>query len=318
VTSRHIVAIGGGHGLAATLRAARQLTSELTAIVGVSDNGGSSGRLRRDFDLIPPGDLRMALTALCADSESGKAWSETLSYRFEGEGELAGHAVGNVLIAALWQQTGDVVEGLRRVADLVGAVGSVIPVALEPLDIEADVELGNENMVVSGQVQVATTPGRIQNIRIFPADVQPTPQALAAVASADVILLGPGSWFTSVINHLSIGELRSAIEQSPATKMLVLNLCDQAGETEGFTPADHIESLKAVAPTVRFDVVIADETLRTDQLEHAAESLAHGIHFSKLASDIDRTTHDPTRLANAMTLSLQSAAAIREGNKPWL
>src|SRR5690606_14882154 len=158
-----VVALGGGHGLAATLSALRRVTHRLTGIVTVADNGGSSGRLRTEFGILPPGDLRMALAALCGDDDWGRAWAEVLQHRFRGDGPLAGHAVGNLLLAALWDMERDQVAGLDLVAELLGARGRVLPMANVPLDIEADVEFGPDRTeVVRGQAEVATTPGRIR------------------------------------------------------------------------------------------------------------------------------------------------------------
>ena len=137
---RKVVALGGGHGLAATLTALRQFTSEITAIVTVADNGGSSGRLRQEFPIMPPGDLRMALAALCGDDDWGRSWAEIMQYRFTSEGELNGHPVGNLLLAALWDRDGDTVAGLDRVGSLLKVIGRVLPMADQPLEIEATCE----------------------------------------------------------------------------------------------------------------------------------------------------------------------------------
>ena len=137
---KKVVALGGGHGLAATLTALRQFTSEITAIVTVADNGGSSGRLRQEFPIMPPGDLRMALAALCGDDDWGRSWAEIMQYRFTSEGELNGHPVGNLLLAALWDRDGDTVAGLDRVGSLLKVIGRVLPMADQPLDIEATFE----------------------------------------------------------------------------------------------------------------------------------------------------------------------------------
>ena len=134
-----VVALGGGHGLAASLTALRRVTDRLTAVVTVADDGGSSGRLRQEFDILPPGDLRMALAALCSDDHVGRTWASVLQARFRGDGPLGGHAIGNLLIAGLWQQLGDPVEGLDMVGDLLRTRGRVLPMSAVPLEIEADV-----------------------------------------------------------------------------------------------------------------------------------------------------------------------------------
>ncbi|HIT74742.1 MAG TPA: YvcK family protein, partial [Candidatus Avipropionibacterium avicola] len=168
-----VVVLGGGHGLSANLTALRRVTDRLTAVVTVADDGGSSGRLRDELDCLPPGDLRMALAALCGDHGAGRRWAEVLQYRFDSEGTLAGHPIGNLLIAGIWQQVGDPVAGLELVAELIGARGRVLPMAGTPLEIEAEI-VGHdpgrpEDIVpVRGQVAVASTPGWIQSITLLP------------------------------------------------------------------------------------------------------------------------------------------------------
>jgi uncharacterized cofD-like protein len=161
--SKKVVALGGGHGLAATLTALRSLTSEITAIVTVADNGGSSGRLREEFPILPPGDLRMALAALCSDDEWGRSWAQIMQYRFTSDGPLNGHAVGNLLLAALWDRDEDTVAGLDRVGALLKVVGRVLPMAAEPLDIEATFENAIGTQIVRGQAEVATTKGKLKD-----------------------------------------------------------------------------------------------------------------------------------------------------------
>ncbi len=155
-----VVCLGGGHGLAATLSAMRNVTKNVTAVVTVADNGGSSGRLREEFNSLPPGDLRMALAALCADDEWGRSWAEIMQYRFTSEGPTNNHAVGNLLLTALWDRNQDLVNGLDRIGDLLKVVGRVLPMALEPLDIEGKFENCGQASVVRGQVQVAVATGK--------------------------------------------------------------------------------------------------------------------------------------------------------------
>jgi uncharacterized cofD-like protein len=184
-----VAALGGGHGLAASLSALRRLTNRLTAIVTVADDGGSSGRLRQEFDILPPGDLRMALAALCGDDEVERVWAEVLQARFHGDGDLGGHSIGNLLIAGLWQEMGDPVAGLDMVAALLGIKGRVLPMAAVPLVIEADV-IGadatrpDEVRVVTGQEAVALATGVISDVRLNPADPPAVPEAVEAIASA--------------------------------------------------------------------------------------------------------------------------------------
>lgn len=260
-TGPPVVALGGGHGLAATLRALRRVTDAVTAVVGVSDDGGSSGRIRREFGLIPPGDLRMALAALCGDDTWGRTWSRILQHRFTGDGELSGHAVGNLLIAALWEETGDPVQGLDWVAALLEAQGRVLPVACEPVDLIADVRDVDGSGAVTrlrGQVAIATTSGQVEALYIEPAMPKPCPHVIEALGRARMIVLGPGSWFTSVLPHLHVEQVRRALIESDAQKTLVVNVTAQVGETTGFTPAKYLDNLAATFPDVQVDWVVVD------------------------------------------------------------
>ncbi|MDR2372608.1 MAG: uridine diphosphate-N-acetylglucosamine-binding protein YvcK [Bifidobacteriaceae bacterium] len=267
-----VVALGGGHGLAASLRALRHVTSELTAVVTVADSGGSSGRLREEFNCLPPGDLRMALAALSGHDEWGVTWREVLQHRLGGNGELAGHALGNLLIMGLWEMwPGDPATGLDFVGKLVGAEGRVLPMASVPLDVEADITRlvdGREwHTSVRGQANVAKAMGRVDAVRLRPDGAPACPEAVAAVAAADWVVLGPGSWYTSVIPHLLIPELAAAVLDDRVKRCVTLNLEGQAGETSGYSPADHLKALGAYAPGRRFDVVIVDESSAGDLTE---------------------------------------------------
>ena len=220
MTGPVVAALGGGHGLSATLTALRYVTDEVTAIVTVADDGGSSGRLRDEFGVLPPGDIRMALAALCSESEWGQTWRDVLQHRFAGDGPLGGHALGNLLIVALWELHDDPVAGLDLVARLLQAQGRVLPMAAVPLTIEADVSHLDPDdptsvRVVSGQAQVAVTPGTVETVRLVPADPPAYPESVAAIRSADWVVLGPGSWFTSVMTHLLVPEVARGPRDHP-------------------------------------------------------------------------------------------------------
>jgi uncharacterized cofD-like protein len=302
-----VVALGGGHGLFASLSALRRVTRQLTAIVTVADDGGSSGVLRRDFGVLPPGDLRMALAALCGDDAWGTTWSRVVQHRFEGRGGLGGHAVGNVLIVALWELLGDTVQGLDWVGRLLGAHGRVLPMASVPLDLVAEVEGADparpgEITLVRGQVACASTTGRVRSVSLIPADPPAFPQAIAAVATADWIVLGPGSWFTSILPHLLVPELAEALIATPARRVVALNLVPQAGETDGFSPHTHLEVLAEHAPGLRVDVVLADRRAAggyAAELEKAARLLGGRLVMTDLATRDGSPHHDPRRLAGA-------------------
>lgn len=300
-----VTALGGGHGLAASLTALRRVTDQLTAIVTVADDGGSSGRLREEFDCLPPGDLRMALAALCSDNQDGRAWADVLQYRFGGDGALSGHALGNLLIAGLWQQLGDPVTGLAMVGALLGARGRVLPMALSPLNIEADVIgldplLPDEICTLVGQATVAKTRGEVQRVRLLPPRPIACHEAVQAVLEADHVVLGPGSWFTSVIPHLLVPELGQALIEGHGQKILVLNIAP-ADETAGFSPSRHLEALAEHAPGLRLDVVIADEAFADNDphLEAYASSLGARVVVADVAMRDGSPRHDPLRLASA-------------------
>ena len=305
---RRVVALGGGHGLSASLQALRRVTDSVTAVVGVADDGGSSGRLRAEFGGLPPGDLRMALAALCGDDSWGRTWEQVIQHRFGGAGELAGHSLGNLLITALWEQTGDAVTGLDWVAALLEANGRVLPCSDVPLTIVAEV-LGHDPTapdavsIVRGQVEVASTPGTVLHLSLDPAEPPACREAIVAVREADAIVLGPGSWYTSVIPHLVIPDLARAITESPARRIVVLNLNPQSGETTGFAAHTYIDVLYNFLPDMRIDTVIADRQHVEDMpaLERSCADMGAEIFLM----DVARTgpdsagMHDPQRLAVA-------------------
>jgi uncharacterized cofD-like protein len=301
------VALGGGHGLFASLSALRRVTRQLTAVVTVADDGGSSGKLRRQFGVLPPGDLRMALAALCGDDAWGTTWSRVVQHRFTGEEELGGHAVGNLLIVALWELLGDTVQGLDWVGRLLGAHGRVLPMASVPLDLMAEVEGADparpdDITMVKGQVACATTPGRVRSVSLIPADPPACPEAVAAVGAAHWVVLGPGSWFTSVLPHLLVPELAEALVSTRARRLVALNLAPQPGETEGFSPQTHLEVLADHAPGLTVDVVLADRnavSASAADLEKAAGLLGGKLVLADLAVGDGSPRHDPRRLAGA-------------------
>jgi uncharacterized cofD-like protein len=313
VTGVRAVALGGGHGLAASLGALRRVTDDLTAIVTVADDGGSSGRLRRDYGVLPPGDLRMALAALCRDDEWGTTWSEVVQHRFGGDSGpagsgLAGHAVGNLLIVALWDLLGDTVAGLDWVGRLLGTGGRVLPMAAVPLDIVAEVvgadpARPDEVTTVRGQAECATTPGQVRSITLLPPDPPAVPEAVQAVLDADWVVFGPGSWFTSVLPHLLVPRLAAALHASKARRLVVLNLAPQPGETGGFSPHKHLEVLAGHAPALTVDVVLADikaaGTGNQANLEKAAGMLGARLVLADVAAADGTPRHDPRLLAGA-------------------
>ncbi len=307
-----VVALGGGHGLHASLSALRRVTTDVTAVVTVADDGGSSGRLRRELGVLPPGDLRMALAALCGDDEWGHTWSEVIQHRFRSEGELHGHAVGNLLIVALWELLGDSVAGLDWVGQLLGAHGRVLPMSSVPLDIAAEVsgidpERPEELTTVRGQVACASTDGKVRSISLIPEDPPASPQAVKAVREADWVVFGPGSWFTSVLPHLLVPDLAHALVTTRAKRMVALNLSPQQGETDGFRPETYLEVLREHAPKLGVDVVLADRGTveEPEPLVRVVGELGGRLELAELSRDDGTPRHDPDRLAAAFERILE-------------
>jgi uncharacterized cofD-like protein len=321
MTGPAVVALGGGHGLYASLSALRKVTQRLTAVVTVADDGGSSGRLRRELGVLPPGDLRMALAALCDDDEWGRTWSRVIQHRFRSQGELHGHAVGNLLIVALWELLGDTtrahstVAALDWVGRLLKARGRVLPMASVPLDIAADVQGADparpqEISVVRGQVACASTPGKVLGVSLIPPDPPACPEAVAAIGDADWVVFGPGSWFTSVLPHLKVPELARALTGTRARRVVALNLEPQPGETDDFSPQTHLEVLQAHAPDLRVDVVLADRAVVEDEraLDKAVSALGGNLMLAEVAADDGSPRHDPERLGQAFAQIFSTGA----------
>lgn len=296
-----VAALGGGHGLAASLSALRLMTDNLTAIVTVADDGGSSGRLREQLDVLPPGDLRMALAALCDDSEWGTTWRDVMQHRFSTNGDLDNHATGNLLIVALWQLLGDTVAGLDWVGKLLDARGRVLPMSNIPLSIEADMTLENRSFTVSGQSLVASTPGQVEHLRLIPQNPPACPEAVEAVMDADWVILGPGSWFSSVMPHLLVPDLSHALHSTKARRCVTMNLGSADTETAGMGASDHLAALRHHAPDLRIDAVLADPSAveDTDALVSEARTLGATVVFRQVRRGDGTARHDSLRLAAA-------------------
>jgi uncharacterized cofD-like protein len=298
-----VVALGGGHGLAASLGALRHMTDDITAVVTVADDGGSSGRLRAELDVLPPGDLRMALAALCDDTEWGLTWRDVLQHRFTSAGPLDQHAVGNLLIVALWELLDDPVSGLDWVGRLLGARGRVLPMASVPLGIEAEVRRPDGSLeTVRGQSAVAGTTDPIERVRLDPVAPAACVEAVAAVRAADWVVLGPGSWYTSVLPHLLVPELSDALQTTTARTIVTLNLSpEEDGETHGMRAEDYLDVLRAHAPGLAVHAVVADPGTVDDVGRLATRCTAQGARL--LLRQVGRgdgtPRHDPLRLAAA-------------------
>ena len=298
-----VVALGGGHGLSASLGALRLITDDISAVVTVADDGGSSGRLRQEFGVLPPGDLRMALSALCDDSDWGRLWRDALQHRFHSDGPMDEHALGNLLIVTLWQLLDDPVAGLDWVGRLLGAKGRVLPMAAVPLDIEAEIEqdAGGSVKTVRGQVAVATEPGRILSVRLLPEEPPARLEVIDAVMNADWVILGPGSWFTSVLPHLLVPELSKALQTTSGRRCVTLNVGPNTGETSGYSALGLIQVLIDHAPDLVIDDILADPRSIEDEpaLRGFADFLGARLHLQHVAALDGSARHDPLRLAAA-------------------
>jgi uncharacterized cofD-like protein len=245
---KRAVAIGGGHGLSRSLDALARVVDDVTAVVTVADDGGSSGRLRRDLDVVAPGDLRMAVAALGRDREL----TDLLQYRFD-RGELAGHSLGNLVLVALQDlAAGDIVVALDRLARLVGVPGRVLPCTTVPVTLRAR----TEDFQVTGQVAVATTP-RLQQVWLDPPAPPVTEAAIEAIERAHLVVLGPGSLYTSLLPNLLVPGLAQAVAAADCPVVLVANLREQPGETQGMSLAAHLDAFAEHAPDVVVDVLLA-------------------------------------------------------------
>lgn len=303
-----VVVVGGGHGCSRSLAALARLDVARTAIVTVADDGGSSGRLRRDHDVVALGDLRMATLALADGVDDGLQRDlRALAVRRFGRGELAGHSLGNLLLLGLLEEhDGDLLAALGRFAALVGADGRVLPATTHPVDLEAHTASGT----VAGQAAVATT-RRILDVRLSPARPPAAAGVTDALRDADLVLLGPGSLYTSILPVVLVDGVAEALASTPATVVLVGNLREQPGETEGMDLADHVAALRQHVPELRLDVVLAHVPGRegggTESRSQVAalaideeRILADGAKLVRARLGEERDGHDPVRLAEAV------------------
>jgi uncharacterized cofD-like protein len=312
-----VVALGGGHGLHAALTALRAITDDLTAVVTVADDGGSSGRIRRELRVLPPGDLRMALSALAGDGPDRQRWADLLQHRLGGDGVLAGHPVGNLMLTGLFERYDNPVTALAQLGELVGAVGRVLPMSPVPLDLIAEADRFDPDdpdrvRHIRGQSSIAATPGRVRSVRLLPAGAPACAAAVDAVREADVVVLGPGSWFTSVIPHLLLRELGRAIATTNTLVIVIVNLVPQVGETDEYGPSELIRLLRKHAEPygeLGVDVVLADSdaVLDTPALREYVGEIGARLILSRLASDDSAELHDPARLSEAIRQALVQA-----------
>ena len=299
-TGQNLVAIGGGTGLSTLLaglkkrvgKTGEQLWIEnLSAIVTVSDDGGSSGRLRDELQMLPPGDIRNCMIAL---SEDSSLLSRLFRYRFRGDGELGGHSFGNLFLAALSEVTGDFTEAVRLSSEILASKGHIYPATISDVRLVAELADGS---VVSGETQISKSFQPIRRLRLEPERCLPLPQVLKALRGADVITVGPGSLYTSILPNLLVAQVARVIGQSHATKVFVNNLMTQPGETDGFTARAHLETIRQYAPEIHFDfVVVNDRRISPEQAERYA---AEGAHQIGIDDPIENVLDQATEIVRA-------------------
>ena len=292
---QNLVAIGGGTGLSTLLAGLKQRVGKsdeqlwienLSAIVTVSDDGGSSGRLRDELQMLPPGDIRNCMIAL---SEDSSLLSKLFRYRFRGQGELGGHSFGNLFLAALTEVTGDFTEAIRLSSEILASKGHIFPATISDVRLVAELEDGS---LVSGETQISKSSQAIRHLRLEPERCLPLPQVLKAIRSADVITVGPGSLYTSILPNLLVAQVARVIGQSHATKIFVNNLMTQPGETDGYTARAHLDTVREYAPEIHFDfVVVNDRRISKEQAERYAAEGAYQIGIDDPIEDaLDQMT----------------------------
>jgi uncharacterized cofD-like protein len=289
-----VVALGGGHGLAVTLTALRLLGVRPTAVVTVADDGGSSGRLRRDLGMLPPGDLRKAMLALADPAAEVR---ELFAYRFE-RGDLAGHNLGNLALAALTDLEGGFLEALGAASRWLGVHGRVLPATLVPVRLCGRVD-GRQ---VEGQVAIMTATGRVESVWLEPRSPAAVPAAVAAVREADLVLLGPGSTFTSVVPNVLVPELAAALVEAERL-VYICNLEAQPGETTGFPPEGHLAAILDHCPGLRVATVLCQrprDAAAAAREVAAFAVLGAGVVHAEVAADDHPGRHDAARLATAL------------------
>jgi uncharacterized cofD-like protein len=319
-----VVALGGGTGLPALLESIKPKRcgmpgpSDVTAIVTVTDDGGSSGRLRRDLGTLPPGDIRRCLVAL---SDAPDILLELFQYRF-GTGELEGHSLGNLLIAAMADISGDFASAVRKLHDILNIRGKIYPSTLESVTLVASMEDGSE---VRGEGAITRSRKEISRVRLEPGGCRALPEACEALQRADLILLGPGSLFTSVIPNLLVAELADAVRASRARKVYVCNLVTQPGETDGYTVSRHLAAILGHSGEGLVDTVLCnasplpEDLVKAYKAEGACPVEVDALDVARLGpclvqedlllENVSQARHDPAKLCRALLGLLRTTAA---------
>jgi uncharacterized cofD-like protein len=319
----NVVAIGGGNGLSTLLSGLKRFVGadetepiwirNLAAIVAVSDDGGSSGRLRDELQMLPPGDIRNCMVALSEDSH---LLSQVFRHRFSGDGDLGGHSLGNLFLAALTEITGDFAEAVKLSSEILASKGHIYPATMSDVRLAAELQDGS---TVRGETNIGRVGVQIKRLYLEPEDCHPLPEALAAIYDADVITIGPGSLYTSLLPPILVHGVADAIAESQAAKIFICNLMTQPGETTGLTSRRHLEIVREYAREIDFDyVVVNNRPISEDQLLRYAEEGAEqiGVHgsitpetiegaevvYGNLLDESEKVRHHPEKLAQVVLL----------------
>ncbi len=319
----NIVAIGGGNGLSTLLEGLKEYVDaektkptwvkHLAAVVAVSDDGGSSGRLRDELKMLPPGDIRNCMVALSEDSH---LMAKLFQHRFRGDGELGGHSFGNLFLAALSEITGDFTEAVKISSEILVSKGHIYPATMQDVRLTAELDNGE---IVRGETEVGKVGDRISNLRLEPETCHPLPETLLAIEKANLITVGPGSLFTSLLPPLLVKDVSETIAESSAVRVFICNLMTQPGETQGFTARKHLEIIRDYAPEINFDyVIVNNRVIRENQAElyrdEGAEQIGIGdsispdsiegakIIYGNLLDESEMVRHSPEKLAQTVLL----------------
>jgi uncharacterized cofD-like protein len=320
-----IVVIGGGTGLHTLLRGLKQHTSNITAIVTVSDDGGSSGRLRDELNILPPGDIRQCIAAL-ARSETSVA--ELFSTRFQCEGPLNGHSVGNLLLAAMTELKGDFYQAVKELSKVLDIQGQVIPSTLSNVTLCAELEDG---IIVRGETNITNSTGRVRRVFLSPPNCQALPEALRAIQEADIVVIGPGSLFTSIMPNLVVKDLAAALRNTKAVRVYVCNIMSQPGETDDFSASDHVEKIIGLLGKKTLDYVVVNKRFPVKQLERYRKKDQFPVRYNveelkklgvrqvmieDLIMEDELVRHDPEKLG-AVIMNIARQAVPMANLRRW-
>jgi len=317
----NVVAVGGGNGLSTLLSGLKNSVgkqnengisiSRLSAIVAVTDDGGSSGRLRDELQMLPPGDIRNCMVAL---SEDSLLLSQLFQHRFTGDGDLGGHSFGNIFLAALTDLTGDFAEAVRLSSEILASKGHIFPATTADVRLAAELDDGS---IVRGETNISRVGPSIRRLYLEPETCHPMPEAIDAIESADLITMGPGSLFTSILPPLLVDGVPQAIARSLATRVFVSNLMTQPGETDSFSVRQHLDAVRKFAPEIEFDFIVINnepisslqrekyaeehaEQIGVDEGSSLAENYGANVVYANLLDDGEMVRHNPERLAKAV------------------